>query len=106
MGEVREEPTDRSERRPMRALIRKDNVKIEFSGRGQVWNEMLRPWLGGPQAPDEAEQQPAPAPASGFAQPTATVAARPVPASVAQPVSLASNRMDPSAGHRGPDNRP
>src|SRR5262245_32711984 len=39
----------------MRALIRKNGVKIEFSGRGQVWNEMLRPYLGGPEAPSEPE---------------------------------------------------
>jgi hypothetical protein len=37
----------------MRAVIRRDKVRIEFSGRGQMWNELLRPYLGGPEAPPE-----------------------------------------------------
>lgn len=39
----------------MRARIRRDDVRIEFSGRGQIWNEILRPWLGGPEAPFEPD---------------------------------------------------
>jgi len=45
----------------MRAVIRTNDVKIEFSGRGQLWNELLRPQFGGPEAPNEDE---AAAPAS------------------------------------------
>jgi hypothetical protein len=40
----------------MRATIRRDNIKIEFSGRGQIWNDLLRPYFGGPEAPPEAER--------------------------------------------------
>jgi hypothetical protein len=44
----------------MRAVIRTNDVKIEFSGRGQVWNELLRPHFGGPEAPPEPETPAAP----------------------------------------------
>jgi hypothetical protein len=47
----------------MRAVICKDSVRIEFSGRGQMWNELLRPYVGGPEAPAEPEAAPAAAPA-------------------------------------------
>jgi len=54
----------------MRATIRKDNVKIEFSGRGQIWNDLLRPYFGGPEAPPEPERAAAPpAPAAAPAPP-------------------------------------
>lgn len=55
----------------MRAVIRRENVRIEFSGRGQMWNELLRPYLGGPEAPPE--------PATPAAAPV-TVATAPAPA--------------------------
>jgi len=64
----------------MRAVIRTNEVKIEFSGRGQVWNELLRPHFGGPEAPSE--------PAAAVA-PTAPVAVRGTPS-----VQLTSHRGD------------
>jgi hypothetical protein len=65
----------------MRAVIRKNDVKIEFSGRGQVWNELLRPHLGGPEAPAESDA-PAAAP----------------PARPASPVQLTPHRADAPTG--------
>jgi hypothetical protein len=65
----------------MRAVIRTNDVRIEFSGRGQVWNELLRPHLGGPEAPAESETPAAPAPA------------RATP-----PVHLTSHRSDAPSG--------
>src|SRR5262245_18097205 len=67
----------------MRAVICRDSVRIEFSGRGQMWNELLRPYVGGPEAPAEAEPvaaAPAPAPAA-FVAPAPV---RPAPAQFAQ----------------------
>lgn len=55
----------------MRAVIRRQNIRIEFSGRGQMWNEFLRPYLGGPEAPPE--------PLAPVATPVTAVAA-PAPA--------------------------
>lgn len=67
----------------MRAVICRDSVRIEFSGRGQMWNELLRPYVGGPEAPAEPELAvAAPAPA-----------ATPAPAPVRPaPVQLAPQR--------------
>src|SRR5262245_33972409 len=64
----------------MRAVICRDSVRIEFSGRGQMWNELLRPYVGGPEAPAEPETAaaapaPAPAPAPAHVQ----APARPAP---------------------------
>ena len=62
----------------MRAVICRDSVRIEFSGRGQMWNELLRPYVGGPEAPPEpAAASPAPATA---APPVAAAPMRPAPA--------------------------
>jgi hypothetical protein len=81
----------------MRAVIRNNDVKIEFSGRGQVWNELLRPHLGGPEAPPESDAPAAPAAAS-------TAAA---PARAAAPVSLTPHRADaPAAGAPRPSVSP
>jgi hypothetical protein len=54
----------------MRAVICRDSSRIEFSGRGQMWNELLRPYIGGPEAPaepDPAAAAPAPAPSPSVA---------------------------------------
>ena len=67
----------------MRAVIHRDNVKIEFSGRGQVWNELLRPYLGGPEAPPEP--LPAQRPVTSTSTTTSTVPAQPVARS--QPIA-------------------
>ena len=65
----------------MRAVICRDAVRIEFSGRGQMWNELLRPYVGGPEAPAEPESAaPAPAPAPVQAAPVAAAPTRPAPA--------------------------
>jgi hypothetical protein len=88
----------------MRARIRKDDVEIEFTGRGQVWNDILRPWVGGPEAPSEADEAPAARPAEtsrdvwtseradlGAARPfpprTAAIAPSPAPASAGAPAA-------------------
>lgn len=86
----------------MRAVIRRDNVKIEFTGRGQVWNELLRPYLGGPEAPSE-EAHPAPAPTQAAER--AAPVASPRPAVAYAPAAVAS-RPEPAAaqavGYGGP----
>jgi hypothetical protein len=69
----------------MRAVISRDSVRIEFSGRGQMWNELLRPYVGGPEAPAEAEPAAAaparaPAPAPAPVTPLAAAPMRPAPA--------------------------
>jgi len=73
----------------MRAVIRNNDVKIEFTGRGQLWNELLRPHLGGPEAPPESDA------------PSATTVAAAVPARAAAPVNFTPHRADaPAAGAR------
>src|SRR5689334_8930198 len=76
----------------MRAVIRRHNVKIEFSGRGQLWNELLRPYRGGPEAPPEPVPSARVATAPAQIQvPVQLVAAAPVrqaaPAPMPQPAS-------------------
>jgi hypothetical protein len=66
----------------MRATIRKDNVKIEFSGRGQIWNDLLRPYFGGPEAPAEPERPVAVKAPSPVASPVAAQAPAAAAASV------------------------
>ena len=63
----------------MRAVICKDSVRIEFSGRGQMWNELLRPYVGGPEAPAEPET------ADGASAPAASPAPAPFRAAPVQP---------------------
>jgi hypothetical protein len=70
--------------RSMRAVIRTNDVRIEFSGRGQIWNELLRPHLGGPEAPAES--------ATPSTQPAV------VPACSTSPVHLTSHRAETPAG--------
>lgn len=72
----------------MRAVISRDSVRIEFSGRGQMWNELLRPYIGGPEAPAEPE------PSAVTAAPVA--AAAPAPARPA-PVQLTPHRAEAPA---------
>jgi hypothetical protein len=80
----------------MRARIRREHVSIEFTGRGQVWNEILRPYVGGPEAPEEAEPEPVPVAAArpGLAQPAAVSLTphRPVPAAVPAPAPTIAPR--------------
>ena len=95
----------------MRALIRRNGVKIEFTGRGQLWNEMLRPWFGGPEAPDERMAEEPSAAAAPQLPPHTASAARPHTASAAHPhtgspaqvaprpapsVQFASHRSEPA----------
>ncbi len=71
----------------MRAVIRRDRVKIEFSGRGQMWNELLRPYLGGPEAPPEPIASAAgPIPPAAVAT---TAVARPATAAAPRPAAPA-----------------
>jgi hypothetical protein len=91
----------------VRAVIRRNDVTIEFSGRGQTWNELLRPYVGGPEAP--AEPDPAPAPQAQAARQfpqqaaaqhaTAAIGYRP-PALVAPAPTAAAPAYQPAAAAR------
>ncbi len=84
----------------MRAVIRTNESKIEFSGRGQLWNELLRPHLGGPEAPSE-ERKPA-APPSAPSPALSSAAARGPSSPAAAPVQLTPHRTDPQAASAVP----
>jgi hypothetical protein len=75
----------------MRATIRRDNVKIEFSGRGQMWNDLLRPYFGGPEAPAEPDR-PAGVAASVAAAPPAPAPVPPAPVAPVAAVQLTPHR--------------
>ena len=78
----------------MRATVRRNNVKIEFSGRGQIWNELLRPYFGGPEAPSEPERAFATQPASPVtvASPAPAQSVRPVASTVPTTVQFTPHR--------------
>jgi len=44
----------------MRARIRTEQVELEYHGGAALWNEVLRPLLGGPEMRDEPASDPAP----------------------------------------------
>jgi hypothetical protein len=83
----------------MKAVIRRDNYRLEFSGRGQTWNELLRPYFGGPEAPAEAAPSPTPVPAPLAAQSQRHPGAQPQHQFTAQPQhqQIAQHQHQPAA---------
>lgn len=104
----------------MKARIRSAMYALEFSGSPAIWNDFLRPLIGGPRAPDESPE-PEVAAAPGGAGPRSSDAARPVlspgplrpaPLGVPSPLSAGAGRPYPDDAYdarryeeRGPQGR-